>query len=92
MMTPDDINKLVEFFATKQELQDMFDKCATKEDLQQLRILVEEVLGEVRVTREEMSVISQHMEDSNARSILQNDRLDKIESTPTIAHELKAKD
>jgi hypothetical protein len=84
MLTTDDVKLLEEHFATKKDLKDMEDRLVSKEEFRELKAIVEKGFGFSKVSEEEELVHKQSHEDVN-------DRLTRIESTPTVAHELKLK-
>ena len=82
----DDIQKLTDVFATKEDLRNSIErieeKMATKKDLDRILNAINQVLKELPTTRQEQIVLSQQMNEVQ-------DRLELIETTPTVAHELK---
>lgn len=86
MLTVEDITKLSQVFATKQELNQLeerlTEKMATKDDLNLIMERLDAVFGEVVAMRQEQAshqAIHDHIED----------RLRDIEQIPSIAHELR---
>lgn len=88
MLTVDDIKRLTEVFATKQELKDLegrlLDKLATRQQYNQVMNGVDRVLKELVEMREEKVVQGQQIKDLD-------DRVTKIESVPATAHQIKRK-
>ena len=86
MLTADDFDKLVDFFATKQELKDMEHRLiaglVSKKEFRALRDIIETGFGSSKVKEDEDLIHRQEHEDLSGR-------LTNIESIPTIAHELK---
>lgn len=86
MLTNDDIKKLMDrfldVFATRYDLVRIEEKMATKDDLREIMTKVENIFTEVKKITEEQSA---HFEEH--RRV--NDRLDKIERVPAIAHDLR---
>jgi hypothetical protein len=88
MLTQDDIIKMKEVFATKQDLadlrEDLTEKMATKEQFNQVMNGVDTVIGELKAFREEQ-----------AAHFLKHEEIDQdlaaIKAIPAIAHELKRK-
>ena len=83
MITGDDVVKLSQVFATKEEFrlmeERMTEKFATKDQWNLVMNLVDKVLVEVKAMREEQAVhFSIHEEV--------NQRLDKLESVTGISH------
>lgn len=85
MLTVEDITKLSQVFATKQELRDLEEKLVTelasKKDLNKVMELLDAVYVEVIAMRQEQAshqAIHDHIEG----------RLHDIEHIPAIAHEL----
>ena len=73
MLTRDDIKKLVEVFATKQDLQQVREEMATKDQLNDAMNKLDAVYGELKDFRQEQTVhVYQHGEI--------NKRLAKLES------------
>ncbi len=87
MLTVDDIKKLVEVFATKEDLKQEVANLVGKEEFDQFKddifTKIDKVYGEVKAMREEQSMHSFRHDDTEKR-------LDAIESTPTVAHALKS--
>ena len=64
-------------FATKEDLRTLEEKMATKDQFRQVMTIIDNLVGEVRAFRQEMTFL--------------NHRVEKIESTPTVASELRKK-
>ena len=78
MLTEDDFKKLVQLFATKEELRQELEKIreemATKDELRKVMTVLDKVLHEVLAMRQEQDIHVQKHRDID-------ERLDKIEST-----------
>lgn len=93
MITDDDIKKLAKKFATKmdlaqvefnlkEEIEDLKERMATKDDFRKFMTMLENTFTEVKKMREEQSA---HFGEHR----LINDRLYDIERVPVVAHEIK---
>ncbi len=89
MLTISDIKKLTEVFTTKQEMMEMEERLATKVELREVMTKVDAVFGEVKAMREEQVMHFQSHEDNRLEHKEFRGRLDKIESVPVIAHQIK---
>ncbi|MBI2011641.1 hypothetical protein HYS91_02630 [Candidatus Daviesbacteria bacterium] len=88
MLTVDDIKKLAEVFVTKEELKQEVEKLLTRDEFNEkydkIMNMLDKVYGEVKTMREEQAAHTQRHEDVENRLI-------KIETIPSVAHELKKK-
>ena len=86
MITDDDIQKMLQVFATKQELKQEIEKLVTVEEFRekhdQTMTRIDAVFKELKDRREEQTVHMQDHED------IRKD-IDDIKRVPVIAHELK---
>lgn len=77
MLTKDDIRRLIEVFATredlKQEIQRLDEKMVTKDQFKRVIEMLDEVMGEVKTVREEQSIHANQHEEIH-------ERLDKLQS------------
>lgn len=80
MLSVDDIKKLTEVFATKQDLERLEERVEGAEH--RTTNLLDRLYGELKDFRQEQQAHRQEHDDINVR-------LDRIESVPVIAHELK---
>jgi len=84
----DDVQKLMAVFATKEDLRRVEDNMVTKDEFNQrfdqVMTGVDKVLKEVITTRQEMSSLTQRLDDTN-------EEVNAIKAIPVIAHELRAK-
>lgn len=53
MLTVDDIKKLAQVFATKEELQQIREEMATKKEMRQVVSLLDKIAGELKGIRED---------------------------------------
>ncbi len=83
MLTFDDIKKLSHLYLTKREAQDMMDK-AVEQVTKVVNDRSDTVMGEIKEMREESASHRQEHDDLT-------EKITRIESTPTVAHELKIK-
>ncbi len=65
MLTVDDIKKLTQVFATKQDLTDLEERLVSKIEFRNLFTLVEKVAGELKNIRQEMIAHRQEHDDIN---------------------------
>jgi hypothetical protein len=86
MLTVDDIKKLAELFATKADLADLREglRGEMAEGFRMMNSRFDQVFGELKEIRNELT-INRHEHDDL------DQRLSKVESTPTVAHELRSK-
>lgn len=84
-----DANLVREVVEIKAEIADIKEKMATKDELRQVMTTVDAVFGEVKAMREEQAAHFQSHEDNNQEHGEFRRRLDKIESVPVIAHQVK---
>lgn len=89
MLTVGDIKKLIEVFATKQDLNEFREEVATKEEQRQIMTLVDSVLGEVKTMRDEQAIHFQDHEDNRKFHKEIDSRVKRIESIPIVAHQVK---
>ena len=91
MLTVDDIKKLTQGFATKQDLEKFVTKEEFHERMDSVLDKMDSVYGEVVRMREEQSLHAQRHDDIEKELRAHSKRLEKIESIPSIAHEIKGK-
>lgn len=89
MLTDEDFKRMSEYFATKQELNDLEEKLMN--EFHEVNTGIANVYGEVKNMREEQSMYAQRHDDAENTIKSYGKRLDEIESIPTVAHELKLK-
>ncbi len=77
MLTLTDINKLTRIFATKHELQEVREEMATKDDMRRAITMLENVMGELKIMREEQIVhayvheeITEYIKDLKSRVVV----------------------
>ncbi len=61
MLTVEDIKKLTEVFATKQELRELEERLVSKEEFRDLVTKVDFLVGEIKIMRQEMMFLSSRM-------------------------------
>jgi len=88
MLTVGDIKKLTEVFATKQDIQKLDEKVVTRAEFdEKFRWVIDKldaVFGEIKAMRQDWSL------HSGTHDRIEK-RLTHIESTPTVASELRKK-
>lgn len=84
MLTDKDIQKMIVAFKTREESEQDLEKLEERLSEKHHEVLnkLDAVFGEVKEMRQEQSVHRQEHDDIDKR-------LDKIESVPAVAHELK---
>ncbi|MFA5933592.1 MAG: hypothetical protein WCV81_05685 [Microgenomates group bacterium] len=97
--TKDDLNQVkkvvdnlaVEVVDIKHDIAEMKENMTTKEETRQVLGMVESVLGEVKAMREEQSSHNLQHEDNDKEHKVFRKRLDKLEITSVVAHQIKIK-
>lgn len=91
MLDDKDVNRLLQVFPTKQDLE----KLATKEELDERFNTafgkLDTIIGELKTVREEQSAHTIQHEDSDKSLRKLAEEVDDIKQIPAIAHELKRK-
>lgn len=77
MLTVEDIKKLTQVFGTKQDLENLVTKQEFRDAMGKIMDRFDFLYGEVKMFRQEMTFL--------------NNRVEKVEYTPTVASELKRK-
>lgn len=88
MLSISDIKKLTDVFATKQDLEELKETVATKEESRQVMTKLDSVYGEIIAVRQEQTAHYQQHEDINHDISSFKKR---IENIPVIAHQIKSK-
>jgi len=84
-------NLAVEVVDIKHGIAEMKENMTTKTETRQVMGMVEAVLGEVKIMREEQSSHNLQHEDNDKEHKVFRKKLDKLEVVPVIAHQIKVK-
>lgn len=82
MLTNQDIKRMLEVFVTKQDLNQLEERLATKEEIRSYSAIVEKAVAGFRKVEEEQ--LAHSVEHDDIREDLR-----RIKNMPAIAHELK---
>ena len=82
MLTTDDLSLLREVFATKQEFAELREQISHLPTKEEFFSRMDELVGELKTVRQEFQAHQMTHDDID-------ERLDAIEATQTVAHELR---
>lgn len=80
MLSTNDIRKLIEVFATKEDLEELVTKTEFRKTLNDVLDKLDAVYGELKDFRQEQSAHHQIHEDIQDEIVTIKQRLDKVES------------
>lgn len=87
MLTIDDIKKLTDFFATKEEVKQEIEKMVTKEEFREKH---DEIMSKLDAVFGELKTIRQEQVAHQAQHERIDEGLEKIKAVPVAAHALKS--